>query len=116
VVLLLAVPGALFAAVLVAVGMHLLIGWGWLGAGMFGFLIAATDPVSVLATFRELKVAPRLRLLVESLLNDGTAAVGFAVLIAIAGAAAVASSSVAGWQLDCCFSPAARKTIWSRSH
>jgi CPA1 family monovalent cation:H+ antiporter len=93
VVLLLAVPGALFAAVLVAVGMHLLIGWGWLGAGMFGFLIAATDPMSVLATFRELKVAPRLRLLVEaeSLLNDGTAAVGFAVLIAIAGAAAVAS-------------------------
>jgi CPA1 family monovalent cation:H+ antiporter len=58
---------------------------------MFGFLIAATDPMSVLATFRELKVAPRLRLLVEaeSLLNDGTPAVGFAVLIAIAGAAAV---------------------------
>jgi CPA1 family monovalent cation:H+ antiporter len=91
VVLLLAVPGAICAAVLVAVGMHLLIGWGWLGAAMFGFLIAATDPVSVLATFKELKVAPRLRLLVEaeSLLNDGTAAVGFAVLIAIAGAATV---------------------------
>ena len=87
----LAVPGAICSAGLVAVGMHLLIGWGWLGAGMFGFLIAATDPVSVIATFKELKVAPRLRLLVEaeSLLNDGTAAVGFAVLIAIGGAAAV---------------------------
>lgn len=91
VILLLALPGSICAAVLVAVGMHLLIGWGWLGAAMFGFLIAATDPVSVIATFKELNVAPRLRLLVEaeSLLNDGTAAVGFAVLIAIAGAAAV---------------------------
>jgi monovalent cation:H+ antiporter, CPA1 family len=91
VILLLAVPGAMCAAAVVAAGMHLLIGWGWLGAAMFGFLIAATDPVSVIATFKELKVAPRLRLLVEaeSLLNDGTAAVGFAVLIAIAGAAGV---------------------------
>jgi CPA1 family monovalent cation:H+ antiporter len=95
--LLLALPGAICAAVLVAVGMHLLIGWGWLGAAMFGFLIAATDPVSVIATFKELKGAPRLRLLVEaeSLLNDGTAAVGFAVLIAIAGAATVDPLAIA---------------------
>ena len=71
VTLLLALPGTIGAALLVAVGMHLLIGWGWPGAAMFGFLIAATDPVSVIATFKELKVAPRLRLLVEaeSLLN-----------------------------------------------
>jgi CPA1 family monovalent cation:H+ antiporter len=37
VILLLALPGSICAAVLVAVGMHLLIGWGWLGAAMFGF-------------------------------------------------------------------------------
>jgi monovalent cation:H+ antiporter, CPA1 family len=91
VILLLAFPGVMLAAALVAVGMHGLIGWGWLSAAMFGFLIAATDPVSVIAALKELKVDPRLRLLVEaeSLLNDGTAAVGFAILITISGAVAV---------------------------
>jgi CPA1 family monovalent cation:H+ antiporter len=44
-------------------------------------LIAATDPVSVIATFKEAGVSGRLRLLIESesLLNDGTAAVAFSV-------------------------------------
>ena len=48
---------------------------------MFGVLIAATNPVSVIAAFKEMKVEPRLSLLVEaeSLLNDGAAAVGFTV-------------------------------------
>ncbi|WP_292277357.1 cation:proton antiporter [Mesorhizobium sp.] len=61
----------------------------WIGASLFGVLIAATDPVSVLAAFKEMKVQPRLGLLVESesLLNDGAAAVGFAILIAVAAGA-----------------------------
>ena len=68
-------------------GMHWLLGWSWIGAALFGVLIAATDPVSVIALFKELPVPHRLHLLVESesLLNDGVAAVGFAVLAAIAG-------------------------------
>ncbi len=55
---------------------------------VFGVLIAATDPVSVIATFKEAGVSGRLRLLIEleSLLNDGTAAVAFvAVLSMLAG-------------------------------
>ena len=49
-------------------------------------LIAATDPVSVIASFREMGCQPRVSMVVESesLLNDGVAAVGFAVLSAIA--------------------------------
>jgi CPA1 family monovalent cation:H+ antiporter len=49
-------------------------------------LIAATDPVSVTMTFKEAGARGRLRLLVEaeSLLNDGTAAVGFAVALSVA--------------------------------
>ena len=66
VILLLAFPGAMLAAALVAVGMHGLIGWGWLSSAMFGSLIAATDPVSVIAALKELKVDSRLRLLVEA--------------------------------------------------
>ena len=86
VTLLLAFVGVGIAAAVVATGMHLIIGWSWIGAAMFGVLIAATDPVSVIASFRELKVEPRLSLLVESesLLNDGVAAVAFVVLLGLA--------------------------------
>lgn len=74
------------AAAIVAAAMHFGAGWSWIGASLFGILIAATDPVSVIATFKEQKADPRLSMVVESesLLNDGAAAVGFAILIAIA--------------------------------
>lgn len=94
---LLAFPGVMIAAALVAVGAHWLIGWSWIAAALFGILIAATDPVSVIALFREIGVEPRLALLVEaeSLLNDGAAAVGFAVLVAVVGGAPASAGSVA---------------------
>ena len=59
-------------------------GSGW-PALVFGALIAATDPVSVIAIFREAEARGRLLLLLEaeSLLNDGTAAVVFAVVVAV---------------------------------
>jgi CPA1 family monovalent cation:H+ antiporter len=90
--------GVLLAALIVAAGMHWLVGWSWLGAAFFGILVAATDPVSVIALFRDVPVQPRLHLLVEaeSLLNDGVAAVGFVVLVAIAGGAPVTLPFVAG--------------------
>jgi len=85
--------GVVLAAAIVAAGMHYLSGWSWIGAALFGVLIAATDPVAVIAAFRQVKVPDRLHLLVEaeSLLNDGVAAVGFAVLVGVAagGAAGV---------------------------
>jgi CPA1 family monovalent cation:H+ antiporter len=88
VVALLASVGVLLAATLTAAGMHYALNWDWASAVVFGVLIAATDPVSVIATFKEARVHGRLRLLIEaeSLLNDGTAAVAFvAVLGALAG-------------------------------
>ena len=94
--LVLAFVGVGIAATVVAAGMHWLIGWSWIGAALFGVLIAATDPVSVIAAFREMGCIPRLSMVVESesLLNDGVAAVGFAVLSAIAAGASPAFSSV----------------------
>ena len=94
----LAFPGVLIAAIAVSAGMHLLIGWSWIGAALFGVLIAATDPVSVIASFREMKVERRLSMLVEaeSLLNDGAAAVGFALLVAIAAGDAVTPVALVG--------------------
>jgi len=100
-VLLYAFPGVAIAAAFVAAGSHYLLGWSWLGAALFGTLIAATDPVAVIAAFKEMRVQPRLSLLVESesLLNDGTAAVGFAVLVAIASGAGSSPGEIAGMLL-----------------
>lgn len=95
VILALAFVGVAIAAAFVATGMHLVVGWSWHSAALFGVLIAATDPVSVIALFKEFKVEPRLAMLVEaeSLLNDGAAAVGFAILLAVMGEADVDPAS-----------------------
>src|SRR5260221_359004 len=88
--------GVAIAAAVVAAGMHAIVGWGWLGAALFGVLIAATDPVSVIASFREMGAQPRVSMVVESesLLNDGVAAVGFAILSAIAAGASPTAASI----------------------
>src|SRR5689334_4505055 len=92
----LAFLGVAIAAAVVALGLRNLAGWSWQGAALFGVLIAATDPVSVIASFRELRVQARVSMVVEaeSLLNDGVAAVGFAVVSAIAAGANPTALSV----------------------
>ena len=92
----LAFLGVGIATAVVAGGMHYLAGWSWIGAALFGVLIAATDPVSVIAAFREMGCTPRVSMVVESesLLNDGVAAVGFAVLSAIAVGASPSAASI----------------------
>lgn len=74
-VLALALPGVLVAASVTGGAVHYLAGLPWSLALLFGVMVAATDPVSVLSTFRQLKVDPRLAVLVEgeSLFNDGVA-------------------------------------------
>jgi monovalent cation:H+ antiporter, CPA1 family len=85
VVTLLATAGVVLAAGVTAVGMHYVLAWDWGSAIVFGVLIAATDPVSVIATFKESKAQGRLRTLIESesLLNDGTAAVAFVAALGV---------------------------------
>ena len=78
--------GVMLSGAITAAGMHFLADWQWIPALLFGALIAATDPVSVIATFREAKAHGRLRLLVEaeSLFNDGTAATALAIAVMLA--------------------------------
>jgi CPA1 family monovalent cation:H+ antiporter len=66
--------------------MNLLLGWPVASAILFGVLISATDPVAVIALFKDIGLKGRLRLLVESesLLNDGVAAVMFGLAFAYA--------------------------------
>jgi CPA1 family monovalent cation:H+ antiporter len=82
-VLVLSILGVVIAAAIVCGGMMGLLGWPLASALVFGVLIAATDPVAVIAMFKDTGVGGRLRLLVESesLFNDGVAAVMFGLAL-----------------------------------
>ena len=98
VVTLLATVGVVLAAVVTAFGMHYALTWDWGSAVVFGVLIAATDPVSVIATFKESNAHGRLRMLIESesLLNDGTAAVAFVAVLGVLGGGHETVLSISG--------------------
>jgi CPA1 family monovalent cation:H+ antiporter len=59
-------------------------GFGWAHASVFAALIAATDPIAVVALFKTLGAPRRLGVLIEgeSLVNDGTAIVLFSIVYA----------------------------------
>ncbi len=80
--LMLATLGVIVAALATGLVAHWFIGLPLLVACLFGAIIAATDPISVLAIFKNLSVSKRLSLILEgeSLLNDGTAVVLFEIL------------------------------------
>jgi CPA1 family monovalent cation:H+ antiporter len=82
-ILALAIPGVLASAVVVAFALSLGIGLPLELAFVIGAITAATDPVAVVATMRRLDVPRDLRTLVEgeSLLNDGTGLVLFALAV-----------------------------------
>jgi len=82
-VVVLATLGVLLSTLMTAAVMTGLVHWPISAGLLFGILMAATDPVSVLATLKEIGARGRLALLIEaeSLLNDGTAAVLFAIAI-----------------------------------
>jgi CPA1 family monovalent cation:H+ antiporter len=96
-ILLLAVPGVILTTLVVGFLISLAnIGITIELALVFGALIAATDPVAVVALFRRLGVPKRLQVLLEgeSLFNDGTAIVLFNIMIAIAGIATHGNSTL----------------------
>ena len=84
---LLAVPGTLATAAIVAGGVMLVGALPPASAMLFGAIVAATDPVAVVAAFRRVRVPADLRTLVEceSLSNDGVALILFAFTAAVAG-------------------------------
>jgi len=102
----LAIPGVAAAIGLTAIllqpvasALHFVDGFGMRHALVFAALIAATDPIAVVALFKSLGAPKRLTVLVEgeSLLNDGTAVVFFTLIL---GAVTGGSFSVGGALLD----------------
>lgn len=93
-ILMLAVPGVICTAAIVAVCLHYLGGVGWIEALLLGAILSATDPVAVMAIFRRLQLPHSLLTIVESeaLLNDAVAVViyrGVAAAVALTTAAAL---------------------------
>ncbi len=87
----LAVAALGISTAFVGYGLHLAFHLSLLPCLTFGALISATDPIAVVALFREVGAPPRLSTLIEgeSLLNDGTAMVLFRIFMT----AALASTS-----------------------
>lgn len=85
-ILVLAVVALGVSAALVGLALRFGLGTPLPAALLFGALISATDPVAVVAVFRQLGVPRRLLTLVEgeSLLNDGVAIVLFTILLGAA--------------------------------
>src|SRR5262245_9765594 len=69
----LAVPGVLTTVAVTGVILRFGVGLAWPVAFLLGSALAATDTIAVIASFRKVRVPPRLAAIVEneSLLNDG---------------------------------------------
>jgi monovalent cation/hydrogen antiporter len=85
-------------AVVAVVAQAVLPGVGWPEALVLGAIVAPTDPVAAIATFDNLKVSDRVKLLVEgeSMINDATALVAFKVALAAAVSGTFAAGSAIG--------------------
>ncbi len=81
----LAIWGVCTSVGVIGLILHLGIGLSWSLALLYGAMISATDPVSVLALFKKLGAPKRLNTIVEgeSLFNDGTAVVVFKIILGI---------------------------------
>ena len=96
-VALLAVPGVLVCAGVVAIVLNLATGLALEEAFVVGAIVSATDPVAVVATMRQLRAPTRLVTLIdaESLFNDGTAVLVYAIALGgLSGQISLAAGAV----------------------
>ncbi|MBT7708356.1 MAG: hypothetical protein HN749_07345, partial [Nitrospina sp.] len=84
-ILLLAIIGLLISAFMVGYVLHWVSGISLIVCLLLGAIVSATDPVAVMAIFKDLQAPKRLSVLVEgeSLFNDATAIVLFGILAAM---------------------------------
>jgi len=94
----LAAPGLLLSTALTGFLVHWFTDLPLGSALVFGCLISATDPVAVIALFKELGVSKRLTVLVEgeSVFNDATAIVVFKIIVGVVAAGVLDWAMVIG--------------------
>src|SRR5436309_7594873 len=81
----LAVPGVLTTVLVAGAILHAGLRLEWPVALLLGAALAATDTIAVIASFRKVRVSPRLAAILEneSLFNDGAAIVAFSTILAV---------------------------------
>lgn len=97
-VALLAVPGVLVTAAVVAIVLNVATGLSLESSFLVGSIVSATDPVAVVATMRQVRAPSRLVTLIdaESLFNDGTAVLVYAIALGAVGVGGGGDVSLAG--------------------
>jgi CPA1 family monovalent cation:H+ antiporter len=97
-----AFPGVIVSTAIVGSVVAALTPLSWSAALLFGALISATDPVAVVALFKDLRVPERLSVLVdgESLFNDATAIVLFLIILSAGASGGVGPLTVVRGAVD----------------
>jgi len=105
---LLAVPGVLITAAIVAIVLQWTVQLPFGLGFVVGAMVAATDPAAIVSTFKRLRSPKRLAALVEgeSLLNDGTALVIFAIALRAVTSEVSAGEALLTFALTIIFSTA----------
>ncbi|MDT3675352.1 MAG: sodium:proton antiporter [Microcystis wesenbergii TW10] len=93
---LLAGPGSVFSAAIIAVLVKFGLGLDWIPALLVGVILANTDTVSIIAVFKEIRVPSRLLTIVEgeTLFNDAAALVTFNLLLVIYATGTISTTQV----------------------
>ncbi len=101
-VLMLAVPGLILSTFIIGVIVHLGVSVPLPAALLLGAILSATDPVAVIALFKQLGAPRRLTMLVdgESLLNDASSIVVARILLGMVLAGSISTGIVAKGALD----------------
>ena len=101
-VLTLAAPGLLLSTALIGGLIWALTPLPFESALIFGCLISATDPVAVIALFKEIGAPKRLVVLMEgeSVFNDATAIVTFQIILAVIATGILDVQTISGGVLD----------------
>jgi CPA1 family monovalent cation:H+ antiporter len=91
-----AVAGTAIMVLAVGIYTRFVFNISWIEAFVLGIIIAPTDPVSVISTFKKLGVIKRFQLIIagESLFNDGVAIVVYSILLIIIEAGTITFGEV----------------------
>jgi CPA1 family monovalent cation:H+ antiporter len=97
-IVLLAFPGTLVVAFAIAGGITALGSMPFATALLYGAMVAATDPVAVIAVFRRFPVPEHVKIIVEaeSICNDGVALVLYTTALTMATGGSVNAASAVG--------------------
>jgi len=115
--LLLAVPGTALSAALIALVARYIFpyGWTWAGSWLFGSILAATDPIAVIAIMHSCGASVKLATVIEgeSLLNDGVAYVLFEIFLGWASGEPVTAGGVAAFVCKASLGSPSLGLVWA---